>query len=134
LLRLQGLALEEKIYFVCIMASRSRTIYTGVTNNLRRRVAEHKSGAIEGFTKRYRIHRLVYYERFSYIRNAISREKEIKGRDRAKRIALIEAGNPTWEDLAQHWYHGFRFDPNRCAGVEGQQIPRGLTPTRDDKS
>ncbi|MGE5112692.1 MAG: GIY-YIG nuclease family protein [Acidobacteriaceae bacterium] len=101
--------MEERQYFVYIMANRSRTIYTGVTNSLLRRVAEHKSGKIEGFTKKYRIHRLVYFAGYKYVRNAIAREKEIKGWDRARRVALIHVVNPTWEDLAADWY-----DENGC--------------------
>ncbi len=90
-------------FWVYIMASKSRRIYTGMTNNLARRVAEHKTGAIEGFTHRYKINRLVYFERYQYVGNAIRREKAIKGLDRAKRVALIESMNPTWEDLAADW-------------------------------
>ena len=78
-------------FWVYIMASRSRRIYTGVTNDIERRVQEHKSGEVEGFTQKYKINRLVYRERFHYIDNAIAREKEIKGWDRARRVALIES-------------------------------------------
>ena len=78
-----------KTYYVYIMASRSRTLYTGVTNNLERRVVEHKRELVPGFTARYRIERLVYYEVFGDIRQAIQREKKIKGWLRAKKIALI---------------------------------------------
>ena len=70
---------HEWDFWVYIMASKSRRIYTGVTNDIERRVKEHKSGEIEGFTQRYRIDRLIYRERFHYIGNAIAREKEIKG-------------------------------------------------------
>ena len=94
---------REYRFFVYIMASKSRRIYTGVTNNIERRAAQHKSGKIEGFTQRYRINRLVYYKAFRYVGNAIRREKEIKGWDRAKRVALIECENPTWDDLAESW-------------------------------
>src|SRR5215469_12365782 len=84
---------NEKRFYVYIMSSLSRRIYTGVTNNLLRRVMQHKSGEFEGFTQRYHINRLVYYERFQYVNNAIHREKEIKGLNRAKRVALIECDN-----------------------------------------
>ena len=87
------------VFHVYIMASRSKNLYTGVTNDLQRRVLEHKSGTHHGFTKKYRIERLVYYEAFSYIRAAIIREKQIKAWTRAKRLALIETQNPTWKDL-----------------------------------
>jgi len=85
------------------MASRSLNLYTGVTDNIYRRALEHKSGSVEGFTKRYNINRLVYYETFKYINNAIAREKQIKAWTRAKRIALIKSLNPTWQDLAEGW-------------------------------
>ena len=91
----------SKSYFVYIVASRSRTLYTGVTNNLQRRLAEHRQGAVPGFTKRYRIHRLMYYEVFGEIRAAIAREKQIKGWNRQKRLALIDDFNPTWKDLGE---------------------------------
>jgi putative endonuclease len=87
--------------FVYIIASKSRVLYTGVTNNLGRRICEHKEGLVPGFTRRYRIHRLVHYEIFGDIRSAIAREKQIKSWTRAKRVVLIEAGNPTWSDLAE---------------------------------
>jgi putative endonuclease len=86
------------------MASRSRTLYTGVTNNLERRVAEHRLHRATGFSERYRIERLVYFETWGHIRYAIQREKQIKGWLRAKKVALIESKNPTWEDLSQGWY------------------------------
>jgi putative endonuclease len=92
-----------KNYYVYIMANRSRTLDTGVTNNLERRVYEHKNRVIPGFTSRYNITRLVYYEVFSDIRDAIAREKQIKGWLRAKKIALIEAVNPQWDDLSEEW-------------------------------
>ena len=94
---------REWHFWVYIIASRSRRIYTGMTNDIERRIREHKEGAIEGFTSRYRINRLVYHERFRYVGNAIAREKQIKGLDRAKRVALIESMNPTWEDLSLAW-------------------------------
>ncbi len=85
------------------MASRSLNLYTGLANDVYRRALEHKSGKIEGFTKKYRINRLVYYETFKYIGNAIAREKQIKSWTRAKRLALIKSANPTWQDLAEGW-------------------------------
>ncbi|RSL15969.1 putative endonuclease [Edaphobacter aggregans] len=87
-------------FFVYILCSRSRKLYVGITNDLIRRVGEHKSGAVEGFTKRYAITRLVYFERFQYVSNAIAREKELKDWRRELKVQLIEAENPTWEDLA----------------------------------
>jgi putative endonuclease len=87
--------------FVYIVTSRSHNLYTGLTNNLERRIIEHREGLVPGFTKRYRIYRLVHYEVFGNIRTAIAREKQIKAWTRKKRIALIEATNPTWVDLAE---------------------------------
>jgi putative endonuclease len=94
----------EKSYFVYILASRSRTIYTGVTSRLKIRVGEHREGRVPGFTAKYRIHRLVHFESFQDVRTAIGREKEIKGWGRRKKIALIELTNPNWDDLAQEWF------------------------------
>jgi putative endonuclease len=93
-----------KTAYVYLMASRSRTLYTGVTTNLERRVAEHQRHAVPGFTRRYRVERLVYFEVWGRIGDAIRRETEIKGWRRSKKIALIESKNPTWADLATGWY------------------------------
>ncbi|MEE8394458.1 MAG: GIY-YIG nuclease family protein [bacterium] len=93
-----------KRYCVYILASRSRTLYAGVTNNLMRRVSEHKAGSGSKFARKYRITRLVYYEETNDVRAAISREKQIKGWDRAKKVALIEGANSRWDDLAAPWY------------------------------
>jgi len=82
------------------MASASRVLYIGVTGNLLRRVREHKEMRIPGFTARYRVTELVYFEAFGDVRMAIAREKELKGWLRAKKIALIESFNPHWRDLA----------------------------------
>jgi putative endonuclease len=90
---------EHHHYFTYIIASRSRTLYIGITNNLTERIREHREGTHDGFTKKYRIHRLVYFERFKYVVNAIAREKELKLWLREKKIALIIETNPTWEDL-----------------------------------
>jgi putative endonuclease len=94
---------REHRYFVYIVASKSRRIYTGVTNDLFRRIMQHKRGEIEGFTRNYKINRLVYYEEFQYVGNAIRREKVIKGWLRMKKVALIERDNPTWDDLGEEW-------------------------------
>jgi putative endonuclease len=91
-------------YFVYLMASRSRVLYVGVTNDLYRRVREHQDGAVPGFTSRYRVVHLVHFEETGSVTEAIAREKQIKGWLRAKKIALIEAGNPEWEDLSGGWY------------------------------
>ncbi|MBI3665869.1 MAG: GIY-YIG nuclease family protein [Acidobacteria bacterium] len=94
---------RDRLYYVYLLASRSRVLYTGITNNLERRWREHRLGVREGFTKRYRIHRLVFFECFHDVRDAIAREKQIKAWRREKKVALIEAQNPTWEDLAAAW-------------------------------
>ena len=91
-------------YYVYILANRSRTLYTGVTNDLEHRVRQHKSGVGSEFTKRYRITRLVYYESFTEVTQAIEWEKRIKGWVRAKKIALIQARNEHWSDLAADWF------------------------------
>ena len=93
-----------KTYYTYIMASRSRVLYTGVTNDLARRVNEHKHGLVPGFTSMYRVKRLVYFEEFVDIRDAIAREKEIKGWNRSRKIQLIESRNPAWEDLTENWF------------------------------
>ena len=85
-------------YWVYILANRSRIPYTGVTNNLYVRLAQHREGK-HGFTAKYRITRLVYFETTNDVLAAISREKQIKAWTRAKRVALIESVNPTWDDL-----------------------------------
>ncbi|MDD5334846.1 MAG: GIY-YIG nuclease family protein [Rhodoferax sp.] len=87
-------------YFVYFMASQKNgTLYVGVTNNLIRRVFEHKNDAVEGFTKRYAVHTLVWFESTSSIEAAIQREKQIKNWKREWKVALIEKGNPDWNDL-----------------------------------
>ena len=87
-------------YYVYILASkRNGTLYTGVTSNLIKRVFEHKSDYIEGFTKKYRVHFLVYYEEYDEINTALLREKRIKRWKRDWKIEIIEKNNPTWEDL-----------------------------------
>jgi putative endonuclease len=92
-----------KQYYVYILTNRSRTLYVGVTNDLKRRVYEHKQKLIPGFTQRYNITQLVYYEATSDVRSALAREKQIKGWLRAKKIALIESMNPEWMDLSTEW-------------------------------
>jgi putative endonuclease len=90
-------------YCVYIMASKSRTLYTGVTNNLERRVLEHRRKLVPGFTARYNIDRLVYYEVCGDPRAAISREKQLKGWTRLRKVALIESLNRDWKDLSDGW-------------------------------
>jgi putative endonuclease len=87
-------------YYVYIMTNRSKTLYTGITNNLQRRVYEHKQKLIPCFTSKYNINQLVFYEITSDINVALSREKQIKGWLRSKKMALIESMNPEWRDLS----------------------------------
>jgi putative endonuclease len=93
----------DKTFFVYILASRSRVLYTGVTNNLGFRVYQHKQRAHKSFTQQYHVTRLIYYEMFGDVRDAIAREKQIKSWRRSKKIALIEAKNPKWRDLSEGW-------------------------------
>ena len=94
----------SKEYYVYIMTNKSKTLYIGVTSNLMRRVREHKEKLIEGFTSKYNIHILVYYESTSNVHAALDREKQLKGWLRAKKIALIESLNPEWKDLSEEWF------------------------------
>ena len=91
-------------YHVYILTNSKGTLYTGVTNNLERRMYEHKHGLADGFTRRYKVGRLLYYETSDDVRSAIGREKEIKGWRREKKLALIESANPSWVDLSEGWY------------------------------
>jgi len=92
-----------KTYYVYVMASKSRTLYTGVTSNLERRVLQHRRKLVPGFTARYNINRLVYYEVCGEPLDAISREKQIKGWTRLRKVALIESVNRDWKDLSDGW-------------------------------
>ena len=96
--------MREHLYFTYIVASRSRTIYVGVTSDLRRRIFQHKQKKHDGFTAKYNCNHLVWFERFTEAGFAIAREKELKGWTRARKITLIETGNPTWQDLSEPWY------------------------------
>jgi putative endonuclease len=89
-------------FYVYILANPARTLYTGVTNDLERRIRQHRAGESE-FTARYNITRLVHYEVTNSVTIAIAREKEIKGWRREKKVALIEEKNPAWDDLAAEW-------------------------------
>ena len=95
-----------KQYYIYIMANRSKTLYIGVTNNLERRLYEHKHHLVAGFTSKYQTTRLVYSEEMSDVYAAIEREKHLKGWLRAKKLALIESINPEWRDLSEEWQGG----------------------------
>ena len=92
-----------KTYYVYIMASASRVLYVGVTNNIKRRAVEHRQGRVPGFAAKYNTRELLYVELFGNVRAAIAREKQLKGWLRAKKIALIESRNPGWKDLSADW-------------------------------
>src|SRR5258706_775448 len=90
-------------YFVYILTNRSKTLYTGVTNDLVRRITEHRAKQIFGFTAKYNITSLAYFEETGSVEEAITREKQIKGWIRTKKLALIESINPEWKDLSEGW-------------------------------
>ena len=92
------------MYYVYILTNKHNTVlYTGVTNNLERRLYEHRNKLVSGFTSRYNVHKLVYFDTTTDVTSAIAREKEIKGWVRQKKIRLIEGMNPEWKDLSETW-------------------------------
>jgi putative endonuclease len=95
--------MRRNVYHVYILASASRVLYTGITNDLQRRVFEHQARRVPAFTQKYHVTQLMYCETFRDVRDAIAREKQIKAWTRAKRIALIEKLNPHWRDLSADW-------------------------------
>jgi len=124
---------EAKRFYVYIMTNRPRShvLYTGITGNLLRRVFEHRNKLVPGFTSRYNLTRLVYYESFAYPDAAIGREKEIKGWHRNKKIRLIESMNPHWYDLAERWADVYNPDgdphqiPIRLAALAQGRLSHG---------
>ena len=99
-MRRSNLVFMDKQYYVYIMTNTSRTVlYTGVTNNLQNRVYQHKEKIVRGFTGRYNVNKLVFYEATPDVKSAITREKQIKGGSRAKKISLVNSMNPEWNDL-----------------------------------
>ncbi len=112
---------STKCFYIYIMTNgpKAAILYTGVTGNLRRRVWQHKKQLVPGFTDRYNLTRLVYYECFFYPDAAIRREKEIKGWRRSKKIVLVELMNPQWKDLARDWQDVYKPDPSAS-----REIPR----------
>jgi len=93
-----------KTYYVYIMASDSGTLYVGITSNIKKRVHEHKSHLVPGFTDKYDIGKLLYFEQIRHSLSAINREKQIKRWRREKKVGLIDSVNPRWNDLSQDWY------------------------------
>ncbi len=106
-----------KSYYVYIMTNRSKTLYVGVTSNLVKRVYEHKHKLVQGFTRKYNITRLVYYEETKNAMVAIRREKQLKGWLRRKKLALIASTNPTWQDLSAGWYENSDFSVTPHSGA-----------------
>ena len=106
---------EPRTYFVYIMTNRSKTLYTGITGNLIGRVRRHKLGTASGFTSKYKLDRLMYFERYEDVHKAIEREKQIKGWLRIKKIALIVSMNPAWRDLSLEWFEHHPFEPDAHA-------------------
>ena len=94
----------DKTYYVYIITNQSRTLYVGFTNNTRQRVLQHKEALVEGFTSRYKIDILIYFETFSDATSGIAREKQIKRWRREKKVRLIAQENPDWHDLSDGWY------------------------------
>ena len=94
----------NKQYYVYIMTNKSGTLYTGLTENLKKRIDQHKNKLVEGFTKKYNINKLLYFETFPDVYSAIDREKTIRGWVRRKKLDLIRTTNPDWTDLSQDWY------------------------------
>jgi putative endonuclease len=98
--------MPPKVYYVYILASASRVLYGGVTNDLFRRIWQHKQRAVRGFTSRYNVVQMVHFEETNSAIAAIAREKEIKGWRRERKMELVEQGNPAWADLSAEWYEG----------------------------
>lgn len=97
--------MSDHDYWVYIVTNKDNTtLYIGMTNNLRRRIAEHRAGEVRGFTQRYRLNRLAWFEHFRDVRDAIACEKKLKGWLRSKKIARIEEKNPRWMDLSADWF------------------------------
>jgi|SRR5579875_3078420 len=115
--------------WVYILASKSGTLYTGVTSDLGRRILEHRAGVRSGFASRYGCHRLVFYEESGDIAVAIAREKTIKGWTRAKKVALIESMNPEWKNFAEQWGRKMLMPNERVAEEKEKEAMRvPLTP------
>ena len=99
----EALRSKKKSYYVYIVASKTRVLYVGITSDIRLRLTQHREGLTPGFASKYMCHSLVYLESFPYVRDAIAREKQLKGWTRKKKIALIQEENPDWKDLTADW-------------------------------
>jgi putative endonuclease len=100
------------MHYVYIATNRSKTLYTGLAASLERRMWEHKTKFYDGFTSRYKIDRLVYFETFTNRMTAVAREKQIKSWSRLKKLALIVSMNPEWKDLSAEWFVKHRYTPD----------------------
>jgi putative endonuclease len=114
--------MKAHCYSVYIIASKSRVLYIGMTNDLSRRTYEHKNDLMDGFTTQYRCHRLVYYESFDDVNKAIDREKQLKRWNRTKKVWLIVRRNPTWEDLAAEWVHASHVPARKAGPTEALRL------------
>ena len=124
-----------RLYFVYLMSNASRTLYVGVTNNLFLRVWQHKKGLFAGFTRKYHLTHLVYYETYRNVEMAIAREKQMKGWRRSKKVALIAGKNPPWMDLASELDRPAVSRFQKPGARERRSLVGGLRPPpRDDKS
>jgi putative endonuclease len=123
-----------RYYYVYMTASLTRVLYIGVTGSLERRIVQHKEKVHEGFTSRYNVTRLVYWESFTHIHSAIAREKELKGWRREKKVALVNGFNPAWKDLSAEWYEEIKRNEATLTALEEKQahLP-GLHCLRTDK-
>jgi putative endonuclease len=109
----------RRTYFVYILGSLTGTLYIGMTGKMEKRIFEHRFHHLEGFTDQYDVERLLYWESYDDVRNAIDREKQLKGWRRSKKIALIELQNPRWVDLAKEWFPQMK----ECAVGRGASTP-----------
>ncbi|MGC2329514.1 MAG: GIY-YIG nuclease family protein [Candidatus Sulfotelmatobacter sp.] len=116
-------------YYVYIMTNRSKTLYTGVTGDIEKRVFEHKNHVHPGFASRYKIDRLVYFERFGDIHYAIAREKQIKGWLRIRKLALIVSMNPDWKDLSEGWFVRHRYQPDSAEVLRRESLAKAKDST-----
>jgi putative endonuclease len=105
--------MPPRCYYVYIMSSQRRALYIGVTSALEQRVFQHKTHAFGGFTAKYNVTSLIYFEWYAKVHTAIAREKELKAWRRERKIALIELLNPTWKDLSYGWFQKHRYAPER---------------------
>ena len=119
--------MRERHYYVYIIANATRILYTGMGNNLHRRVWEHKTKQMEGFTSHFNVCRLVYWESFDDVRDAINREKQIKRWRREKKIWLIERMNRNWKDLSEGWYEPSKEKPRALPLDSPQRGSLGVT-------